>query len=128
MYKDTRIEIQMPQGLILPPDGEEIRLTAYTYTAQSAVAFVRGDRTVVIDNFVKSDPQPPGTEFVIGMTGIQNQISTKDAGGYTITSFYKKDDQFYIIDTGSRTTSFTAITGLLTADRDLAIDQPVNNL
>ena len=33
LYKDTRIEIEMPEGLILPPDGEEIRLTAYTQTA-----------------------------------------------------------------------------------------------
>jgi hypothetical protein len=66
-------------------------------------------------------------KYQFALSDISNQISAKDAGDLSITTYYlASDSKYYVVDTNSWSTSFTATTGLLSADKDLSIDDPTN--
>ena len=67
-----------------------------------------------------------GFQFEIKLRSITNQLSTKDAGGYTVTTFNKIGDARYPVDSGSMDTSFVADPGSIT-EQGIAIEKSVND-
>ena len=89
-------------------------------------ANVLENRRIEILDFVTSDDRNAPFQFVFGINGIQNQISAKDAGEYTITTYEKWRDNFYMIDQLTSQTSFVAEPGLITTTGQVTIDYPTN--
>lgn len=59
------------------------------------------DNTLEILDFVLNKDRPAPYQFWFAVEGIANQISAKDAGGFTITTYYRaiSDDKYYVVDT-----------------------------
>jgi len=82
---------------------------------------------IEIKNFVQVTENIAPYLYQFALSDIANQISAKDAGDYGITTYYlASDGEYYVIDTQTWFESFTATTGLLSADKDLEIDNPTN--
>lgn len=129
LYKDAKVEIIMPPGLSLPVDGTKIEVTPLGGSTRATEGVIKGTTTVVIENFVSVTENVAPYKYTFALSEIANQLSAKDAGGYTITTYYKASDgEYYVVDTQQWFSSFTATTGLLSADNDLLIDDPTNYL
>lgn len=63
---------------------------------------------------------------VFNIPGIKLQNSAQDAGGWSVTTKARfTDGSYYDVDTLSMATSFTATPGVITADSDMEITNPV---
>ena len=54
-------------------------------------------------------------------------MSSKDAGGYSITTLQKLDNQYWVVDTVDETTSYVAKPGSVVKKGELVVVEPVNN-
>ena len=126
LYKGARVEITLPAGLKKLEDGKN-EVTGYMGSTR-ATSYEYKDGKVIIDNLVTSDKTVAPFTFKFGLDSIENQISSKDAGSFLIETFYLSphDTNFYVVDRKTEATSFTATTGLLTAEQDITIDNPTN--
>jgi hypothetical protein len=127
LYKDARIVISLPPGLKPLPDGQKGQVEAFAGSTR-ATEYTMVDGKVVIDNFVQVSESTAPFHFKFALSDIENQISSKDAGGYTVETFYKNpaNGEYFMTDTFTEQSSFTAKPGLLSADKDLSIDDPTN--
>ena len=67
-------------------------------------------------------------DFYFAIVGVENQISSKEAGGFDITTFYKgSDDLYYVIDTGKVDTSFVATPAFIDGSGSIVPSDLTNN-
>lgn len=134
LYANAKIVINLPEGLLLPAVGTQIDLFGLATTSsgtatstQATSATVLESNTLEILDFVQHSDKVAPYQFYFALQDIENQLSTKDAGGLTITTYYKaSDDQYYLVDTKTATSSFVATAGLIDAAGDITIDNPTN--
>lgn len=115
----------------MPADGTILTVYPNDGTTRANEAIVVSQEFGIIEilDFVQNDSDPAGTTYKFDISGIANQISAKEAGSFIIETYYKDPatGDFYLIDFAEFGTSFSATTGILTADTSLTIDSPVNN-
>lgn len=100
LYTGAKVEIVMPAGLQLPDDGTEIEVTPLGGSTRATTAVIKDGTTVVIENFVSVAENVAPYLYTFALSDIANQISAKDAGGYSITTYYLASDaQYYVVDT-----------------------------
>jgi len=127
LYNEGSVEIIVPPLLKLPAVDSKIDVTPLEGSTRAKEAFIKDEFTVRIENFVQVEVNEAPFTYKFGLSGIENQISAKDAGAFTITTYYRNSDGIdYVVDTSQSSTSFVATTGLLSADKDLEIDKPTN--
>jgi hypothetical protein len=86
--------ISMPQHLVLPPDGGSVKgITPGVNDNQYSVGDFGVDREIKITNFAEPGPV---TLYTFSLSGIENQISEKDAGGFTIRTMYDNNGKYYV--------------------------------
>lgn len=99
--------------------------TAISTQATSAT-IIESNSLEILDFVLHSDRVAP-YQFWFALQDIENQLSAKDAGGLTITTYYKApDSKYYLVDTQTSTDSFLATPGLIDAAGDITIDNPTN--
>jgi len=83
---------------------------------------------IEILNFVQVEQNVAPYKYSFALSDITTQVSAKDAGNWSITTYYlgPGDGKFYVVDTQTVDYSFTATTGLLTSEKDIIIDKPLN--
>lgn len=99
MYNEASIEITLPDLLKLPEVGSKIDVTPLEGSTRAKEAIIKDEKTVRIENFVQVEVNEAPFVYKFGLSGIENQISAKDAGGYVITTYYRNiDGNDYIVD------------------------------
>lgn len=127
LYQGAKVVIRLPAGLSVPPIGTVIAVTPLGGSTRATEAIVIGVNTIEILNFVQVEENIAPYKYSFALSDIANQISAKDAGDYSITTYYlARDGRYYTVDTQTWFESFTATTGLLTAESDITIDDPTN--
>lgn len=126
LYQGAKIMIRLPSGLVLPDDGTTIAVTPLGGSTRVTEATIVGGMIELL-NFVQVEENAAPYKYSFGLSDIQNQISAKDAGDYAITTYYlDTDGRYYTVDTQTWFESFTATTGLLSADKEIVMDNPTN--
>lgn len=117
----------MPAGLSLPPNGTVIQVTPIAGSTRATTGYVNGT-TIVINNFVQDQANIAPFSYKIALSNIANQLSAKDAGSWGIQTYYLNplDKNFYLVDSIQLPKSFVTTTGLLSADKSLSIENPLN--
>jgi hypothetical protein len=115
-----KIRIVMPENLVLPvPGGEIVRIEALNDSIRATFGAVVTSNVIEIENvFGDSFDVTMGTPhtFDFYIYSSTNQPSTKDAGGFKITTFTRIDEtvpRFYPVDIGESRDSFIAEAGRL---------------
>ena len=82
----------------------------------------------MIEDFVKKKDRDAPFDFWFILTGITNQLSTKDAGKWLLTTYNydKETDQYYIVDNEESSFSFVAKPGEISPVGDIEVSDPTN--
>jgi hypothetical protein len=83
------------------------------------------DSTITIYNFVSQIIKAPYT-FVFAVDQVYNQISSKDAGEFSISTHYDNNGVFAVIDTMSAPNSFTATPNIIDSSGQIIVQDPTN--
>jgi hypothetical protein len=115
LLTNAKIQIKMPAGVEL----ESLAGTysqGYTVNSVAATAIIEEGQTIDILDFIGvGNPWEGGFFFEIKLRSITNQISTQDAGGFTVTTYNRIDDAHYPVDSASMASSFVADPGTITS-------------
>lgn len=129
LLTDAKVQIKMPAGLTLEALSGSYS-QGYTVNSLPATAIIEEGQTIDILDFIGAGiKMEGGFQFEIKLRSITNQISTQDAGGYTVTTFNKIGDARYPVDSGSMATSFVADPGKITSSptEAITIEKSVND-
>jgi len=88
----------MPMGLSMPPAGTPLGITPVGGTTRATTASFT-DHTITIENFVSDTEVKAPFTYSFGISGVTNQMSVKDAGSYSIETYYKASNgNYYLVD------------------------------
>ena len=127
------VTIRLPSGLRLAPPSTGIRVSSDGSTTASSAQVLEGN-VIQIRNLVapQAPDAMPGTKFTLFIHDIENQLSSRDAGDYEVTTHnYVVDgdtEGLYDVDSGEQETSYIAKPGKITPQGDLVISNPTNDV
>jgi hypothetical protein len=100
LLTNAKIEVKMPAGvefLDLPGTYS----SGYTVNSLPAVAVIKEGQTIEILDFIGDGvTMQGGTDYELKLRSITNQISTQDAGSYSVTTFNMIEGDHYPVNKG----------------------------
>ena len=120
LFSTSRIEIDLPSEIILASSGVSCSMVSATGILSSSSCAV-SSRTLRISSFVADtssygwDFSPAAVTMRISVIGSQNPYSVKAAGSFSIRTYNFVSGSYYLVDTGSQSTSFTPTASTFTS-------------
>jgi len=104
MYENGIVKIILPAGLrVIVPEGEKLTVTPYGGSTRATEATWEysedlGTHVITISDFTMEEEIAGGFQYKISLSGIENQVSAKEAGSYGVETYYVKDGNAYLTD------------------------------
>lgn len=124
LYPNAMITIELPASLTAPTGQINVigLASQSSGSQQSTYATIANvtDSTIIIYNFVSQMIKAPYT-FVFAVDQVYNQLSSKDAGEFSISTHYDNNGVYAVIDTASAPNSFTATPNTIDASGQIIV-------
>jgi hypothetical protein len=129
------IQITFPENMTLPSVGSQVNIAPNNGSINSRVGIVRpGNVLEIVNVFGETQNTSVGAGHVVDIyiQGTINQPAASDAGAFEITTWTNYCDEngdcnFYLVDQGESSTSFTATPGSIQATIPVAVSDPITN-
>lgn len=125
---NAAVRIRMPTGVTLPPVNSTVVVSSPDGSSPASQGIIEAGQIILIPGLSAAKTNLKGSSNItLLIEGIKNQVSAKDAGDFSISTYDMYNERYYMVDEATSSTSFVATPGAVTRIAEIVSSNPTND-